>query len=67
MVRGFKGENGQFFTPRNVVKLMVEITNPQPDDKIIDPACGTGGFLLESLRHKWNILTQTHRNLVKRL
>jgi type I restriction enzyme M protein len=51
-----KGENGQFFTPRNVVKLMVEITNPQPDDKIIDPACGTGGFLLESLRHKWNIL-----------
>ena len=54
----FKGENGQFFTPRNVVKLMVEITNPQPDDKIIDPACGTGGFLLESLRHKWNILNK---------
>ena len=51
-----KGESGQFFTPRNVVKLMVKICNPQLDQKIIDPACGTGGFLLESLRHSWNIL-----------
>ena len=49
-----KGAQGQFFTPRNIVKLLVEITNPQPDELVIDPACGSGGFLVESLRHMWN-------------
>ncbi|RYF98177.1 MAG: restriction endonuclease subunit M, partial [Chitinophagaceae bacterium] len=53
-----KGPQGQFFTPRNVVKLMVDIINPQPDELIIDPACGSGGFLVESLRHIWKILEQ---------
>jgi len=48
-----KGGQGQFFTPRNVVKLIVEMVNPGVDDKIIDPACGSGGFLIESLRHVW--------------
>lgn len=47
-----KGEQGQFFTPRNVIKLMVEIAAPQRNDRVIDPACGAGGFLVESLRHK---------------
>jgi type I restriction enzyme M protein len=51
-----KGEQGQFFTPRNVVKLMVKIINPQPKELVIDPACGTGGFLVESLRHIWGVL-----------
>lgn len=51
-----KGGQGQFFTPRNVVKLMVQLINPQPNELIIDPACGTGGFLIESLRHLWSIL-----------
>jgi type I restriction enzyme M protein len=50
-----KGAQGQFFTPRNVIKLMVEILNPQPDEILIDPACGTGGFLVEGLRHIWKI------------
>src|SRR3989338_1956688 len=48
-----KGGQGQFFTPRNVVQLMVEIINPSEDDLIIDPACGSGGFLVEALRFKW--------------
>ena len=48
-----KGSQGQFFTPRNIVKLLVELTNPQPNEQIIDPACGSGGFLIESLRHQW--------------
>jgi type I restriction enzyme M protein len=52
-----KGGQGQFFTPRNVVQLMVEIANPRPSDLVIDPACGPGGFLVESLRHKWAALT----------
>lgn len=51
-----KGAQGQFFTPRNVIKLMVEIINPQPNELLIDPACGTGGFLVEGLRHIWKIL-----------
>ncbi|MGD0750479.1 MAG: N-6 DNA methylase [Anaerolineales bacterium] len=49
-----KGGQGQFFTPRNIVKLIVEIVNPGAEDKLIDPACGSGGFLIESLRHAWN-------------
>lgn len=53
-----KGGQGQFFTPRNIVKLIVEIVNPGADDKLIDPACGSGGFLIESLRHAWNIIDE---------
>lgn len=48
-----KGAQGQFFTPRNIVKLLVEIVDPNPDELIIDPACGSGGFLVESLRYVW--------------
>lgn len=48
-----KGAQGQFFTPRNVVKLMVEISRPKATDQVIDPACGSGGFLVESLKHMW--------------
>ena len=49
-----KGGQGQFFTPRNVVKMMVEILDPDDSDMIIDPACGSGGFIIESLRYVWN-------------
>ena len=48
-----RGGQGQFFTPRNVVKLLVALTDPAKTDKLIDPACGSGGFLIESLRHVW--------------
>lgn len=48
-----KGGQGQFFTPRNVVKLLVDMVGLTSDDKIIDPACGSGGFLVESLREIW--------------
>ncbi|MDO4352844.1 MAG: class I SAM-dependent DNA methyltransferase [Clostridia bacterium] len=40
------GRNGQFRTPRHIIKMMVELMNPQPDDIICDPACGTSGFLV---------------------
>jgi type I restriction enzyme M protein len=40
------GRNGQFRTPRHIIKLMVEITRPTPKDTICDPACGTCGFLV---------------------
>jgi type I restriction enzyme M protein len=50
-----KGGQGQFFTPRNVVKMLVEILNPTENDKIIDPACGSGGFLIDALKHVWQL------------
>jgi type I restriction enzyme M protein len=48
-----KGGQGQFFTPRNVVKLIVDFIDPNISDKIIDPAYGSGGFLVEALRDVW--------------
>ena len=44
----FRGEFGQFFTPREVVNFMVYLADPKPNEKVIDPACGSGGFLLNS-------------------
>ena len=40
------GRNGQFRTPRHIIKMMVELMQPRPDDIICDPACGTAGFLV---------------------
>jgi type I restriction enzyme M protein len=48
-----RGTEGQFFTPRNVVRMMVDVLNPQPGERIIDPACGSGGFLIVALEHVW--------------
>lgn len=52
----FAGEKGEFFTPRPIVKTCVEIADPQPQQKIFDPACGSGGFLIYALEHVWNIM-----------
>lgn len=46
-----RGDRGEFFTPRNVMKMVVEMINPGPDDKILDSSCGTGGFLVQALTH----------------
>jgi type I restriction enzyme M protein len=43
------GINGQFRTPRHIIRLMVELIAPKPTDTIADPACGTGGFLVSAL------------------
>jgi len=48
---GMRGEKGQFFTPRNVVRMCVDMLDPKPGELIIDPACGSGGFLVETLSH----------------
>ncbi len=45
------GNSGEFYTPRAVTKFMVEMVNPQLGEKILDPACGTGGFLACSIDH----------------
>lgn len=49
-----RGTEGQFFTPRNVVKMIIEILDPEPGEMIIDPACGSGGFLIGALAHVWS-------------
>ena len=49
----FVGEKGEFFTPREVVKMCVRIIDPKPNEKIFDPACGSAGFLIYALEHVW--------------
>jgi len=49
------GKNGQFRTPRHIIKLMAELVQPRLGDRIADPACGTGGFLLGAYQY---IVTQ---------
>lgn len=51
------GVNGQFRTPRHIIRMMVEMLDPKPDDVICDPACGTSGFLVsagEYLKEKYH-------------
>jgi type I restriction enzyme M protein len=45
------GQNGQFRTPRHIIKMMVELLQPTPEDTICDPACGTAGFLVASAEY----------------
>lgn len=50
-MRDAAGDSGEFYTPRPVVRFMVEVTNPQLGETVLDPACGTGGFLVEAFEH----------------
>lgn len=46
-----RGDRGEFFTPRNVMKMVVQMINPGIDDKVLDSSCGTGGFLVNAMTH----------------
>lgn len=50
-VLGSQGDAGQFRTPRHIIEFMVDVVNPQKDDTILDPACGTAGFLISAYKH----------------
>ena len=50
-MRDAAGDSGEFYTPRTVVRLMVELTDPKLGEVVMDPACGTGGFLAEAFSH----------------
>jgi type I restriction enzyme M protein len=54
-VLGSQGAAGQFRTPRHIIDFIVEVVDPQKNEMILDPACGTAGFLISSYKH---ILTQ---------
>ncbi|MGZ0018764.1 N-6 DNA methylase [Nitrosomonas sp. wSCUT-2] len=50
-VLGSQGDAGQFRTPRHIIDFMVELIDPKKDESILDPACGTAGFLISSYKH----------------
>jgi len=50
-MRDAAGDSGEFYTPRPVVQFMVAVTDPQLGETVLDPACGTGGFLCEAYQH----------------
>ena len=50
-MRDAAGDNGEFYTPRAVVRFMVAVLDPRLGETILDPACGTGGFLVETIAH----------------
>lgn len=50
-MRDAAGDGGEFYTPRPVVQLMVKVTDPRLGETVLDPACGTGGFLVEVYKH----------------
>ena len=50
-IMGSQGDAGQFRTPRHIIEIIVDIVDPQPDERILDPACGTGGFLIAAYKH----------------
>ena len=56
---GSQGDAGQFRTPRHIIDFIIKIVNPQKHETILDPACGTSGFLISSYKHILNQNTQT--------
>jgi type I restriction enzyme M protein len=49
-----RGERGEFFTPNPVIRMMVKMMDPGDDDMLLDPACGTGSFLVNGMNHVWD-------------
>ncbi|HJT35962.1 MAG TPA: class I SAM-dependent DNA methyltransferase [Pirellulales bacterium] len=65
-MRDAAGDSGEFYTPRAVVRFMVDVTNPRLGETILDPACGTGGFLVETYRHlEAQCKTVEHRRILQ--
>ncbi|MBY4040282.1 N-6 DNA methylase [Rhodococcus fascians] len=56
-----RGDRGEFFTPRNACRMAVTMINPQPGEKILDPTCGTGGFLITGMNHALDFIEQDER------
>ena len=57
-----EGVKGEFFTPRNVVKMTVKMLDPQPGDRVLDPACGTGGFIVVAFNYIAEKIRKDERN-----
>ncbi len=57
-----RGDRGEFFTPRNACRMAVHMLNPQPSEKLLDPACGTGGFLITAMNQVLEYIRAEHEN-----
>lgn len=57
-----RGDRGEFFTPRNACRMAVTMLNPQPHHRVIDPACGTGGFLITAMNHALGHIERDERS-----
>jgi type I restriction enzyme M protein len=61
------GNAGEYYTPRAVTQFMVDIINPKLGEKILDPACGTGGFLVNAIEHiKKQTKTGTDKEILQK-
>ena len=56
-----RGDRGEFFTPRNACRMAVAMINPQPGNRILDPSCGTGGFLITAMNHVLDHIDRAER------
>jgi type I restriction enzyme M protein len=56
-----RGDRGEFFTPRNACQAAVAMLDPRPGQRILDPACGTGGFLITAMNHALEYIDAEHR------
>lgn len=57
----FRGELGQFFTPRKIVEFMVQVLDPQEGELICDPCCGSGGFLINAFEHVRDVIMHDNK------
>src|SRR6266498_28598 len=65
-MRDAAGDSGEFYTPRPVVRFMVAVTDPKLGETVLDPACGTGGFLVEAFNHlAAQVQTVADRNVLQ--
>ena len=62
-----RGERGEFFTPYPILELAVKMLNPKDHEAILDPACGSGGFLIRSMKHVWDTIDRNRPNLSERV
>jgi len=66
-MRDAAGDAGEFYTPRPVVRFMVQVTDPRLGEAVLDPACGTGGFLVEAYDHMAaQVSTPDQRRILQR-
>lgn len=56
-----RGDRGEFFTPRNACRMAVTMLNPQPSERLLDPSCGTGGFLITGMNHALDHIERSER------
>ncbi len=59
-----RGDRGEFFTPRNIMRMAVEMVDPKPGEKVCDTSCGTGGFLVTAMNH---IIEELKRSVTRDL